>query len=434
MNEYTYPVSTTRYNRVDVATIDAEARRSGIKAALDGVTLSDVLGIPTLRFAFFSALDATDEQLLFSVVDGHTGIPEVEPSARLTPSGSLTVEVQPRSGSVFETFSVNWADPTTWHADVEEVTGATCTPTGQPDEYQLPGVTWRGVLDVTHGKITQETRLAHKRLRVYVDSVEQPEEEFGWAMYEADPTPGLPNPYEPGTWTADYATGVLTFKSPPTGTVTADYCLPRSSSWYVEPATGRQLVLLAVEVNASVDVVMRDAVVFTPQVTMKYAADIGQLDDEAAALGITAAAMTALGIAGQPGTLLLKSREADAAPFYAGAAAALGITVAQLKAAQGLPLEDFAWTDVTSESREYRRISDFIVESQRTYPLIEKVGGTNARALGQQWFSFRWPYEEAAARMFVEHETRLRVGLKHDIPFRGEYVGVSVYALSQEVT
>lgn len=416
----------TKFARVVIDVLDDELRALPVTVALDGITRQ---GTDDAFSIDYKAAPSEAERLLIEqAVRDHEGILRVDPQATVV-NGNLHVEVRPRSGSAYEEYSINWCDPTTWHAEAVPVVGVTLT--GDGTTYQIPDLDYRGVLDVVHGKITQENRIADKRLRVYEDGVELPEEEFGWAAYEADPVAGLDNPFEPGVWTCDYATGVITFKAPRTGTITADFHKPTASWWYIQPKPTRSLSLLAVELNATTDVEMRDSVCFVPQIMFAAAAAIGELDEEAASLGITPVAMAGLGITGTPGSLLLASREDDAAPFYAGAAAALGITVEQLKAAQGLPLVDTDFVDVAAEAREYKRIHDFIIESQRAYPTIPKIGGSNERAMSVDWFVWRWPYDEAAARLLVSgNGTRIKIGLKHDVPFRGTYANASVYAIS----
>jgi len=422
----------TKFARLDPASLDDALRGLAVTKALDGVSGGSTNDVGTITYR--AEVPPAERILVQQVVNDHTGIPAVSAEPDVV-NGKLRVEVRPRDGTSYEDYSVNWTDPTTWHTDSVRHTAHVPADQGG-GVYRITGVTY-GVVDVTHGKITQERRLADMRLRVYVDGVEVPEEEFGWADYEADPHvlpdgSTRPNPFAAGDWTCDYATGTITFKSPPAGVVTCDWSDAVSSAWYITPDVGHQLHLLAVEINASMDVVMRDSVCFVPQILAAAAAAIGELDQEAAAIGITPAAMAGLGLTGLPGTMILASREADAAPFYAAAAASQGVTVEQFKAGVGLPLQDDAYLDVSADIHEYKVVRDFIVESQRAYPLMAKVGGANSRGMTVDWFTWRWPYEEAAARLLVgANGTRVKIHLRHDIPYGGEYANASVYAIDE---
>lgn len=367
----------TKFGRVALDSLDAELRALPVSVALDGVTQpgsSDQFIVD-----YKAEPSAAEKQLIEAAVAAHEGIPQTAPQAKVNDVGALAVEVTPRTGSPFEDYAVNWCDPTTWWPDAEKVENVVANSTGDPLVFDLPD---ERIIDVTHGKITQEFRLADMAPVVSVGGIVLTERSFGYDDHAANPGWG-PNPHDAGDYTIDYAAGTITFFDPPIEPPTVTYHRATSSNWYITPKDGKTIRVLAIEVQFSRDIEMRDAMVFVPEI-------------------------------------------------LAAAAAAGGMLDPAMLASNGGPIPDTSYLPIAGREREYKRIRDFIVEAQRSFPIIPQVGGSSYRAMGDEFVVFRWPYEEAAARdLSASQFTRLRVGLKNHIPFGGTFANATSYSVSE---
>lgn len=423
----TYNVTDTRYDLVDAGALDEQLRAaSGIETPLLAVNYTQ--GSSTFDVVYVTEPTAEEKTLIDQAVADHTGAP-TQLDTPTVENGKMFVEMRPRSGSAYEGYSVNWSDQTTWWAEAVKSENETAAATGDPLVFELANT---NVINVLEGKITGERDLQGEYEPVVkVANVEQTIREFGYVDYEADPQPGRANPFVSGDYTIDYANGTINFFVAPAEAPTVTYYYANGSAWYVTPSDSRMLLLLAFEADFSSNIVQRDTVCFVPEIRADSAAAMGLLDTQAAALGINGTSMGTAGLTGTPGSLLLASRETEADPFYQAVATALTITVAQLKAAQGLPLADEGYLPDESRIQEYRRLVNFHVQSQRSYAEIPAYGGNNSRALGSSTIVLRWDYEEEAARELKGSEkVRVKIHLKHDVPFGGDFAYTSCYALS----
>lgn len=430
---YDFNITDTLNNKVDPKALHAQVFELTVGTletpgvldkALDGVVVEG----DTIHITFSGEL--TDRAPLDVSVASHDGepLPSV-PAAKLTESGHQRVQVEPREGTPYQDFSINFCDPRTWWPESKKVQNATMEedtndPSGKTFKFMdTDGTTHRKwIIDLDNGLLTQEHKIhGTYGVSITVGGNVQTQQEFDYR--EDAPTLSISGKsMDNGDYVLDAENGTVTFHEVPSETPVASYHYAWECVWYITPSEGRALTLLAVEIQFTDDVQPRSDIYFQPQIMAAYAAAGGMLDDLAAPLGMP------------DGTYLLASKETEASPYYSAAATALGITVEQLKAAQGLPLADTSYLD-DPDYRRYRRLHDFMCESQRTYPTVQALGGLGKRAIQYAMHTLRWPYDEEAARVIdAKIGTRLKVYVNHDIPFLGDYASVSVYALSTNGT
>lgn len=153
-------------------------------------------------------------------------------------------------------FSVNICDPTTWHYGSEYVDNIlVASATGQT-EFQLPTDTngALGIIDVVHGKITEETKLVAPtgtyQPLVTVSGVGVTERE----AYEATG----------GDYEIIYESGLLRFFEPQYGDVRASYYYSPSGagpSFAAGPPSGKMWIIDGVEFQFTSDFEMTDTIV-----------------------------------------------------------------------------------------------------------------------------------------------------------------------------
>ncbi len=158
------------------------------------------------------------------------------------------VQIVPPSGSRFNSISPNWCDKTTWYSASIRHENTTLIDSGDHQTYNLaiPHV----IIDVTHGKLTHETKLVPTHgIIVKVNNVEK-----------AENPPGTTD----GNFNVDYDNGSVIFNSMLMGTetVTMTHNEANGSVWTVQPDDGKQLRLTGVELQFSNDGILYDSVIF----------------------------------------------------------------------------------------------------------------------------------------------------------------------------
>jgi len=263
--KYTYSiVSDFPGGAINTTNLAAEIQASSIVTALDRIdTAGDVDEI-----WFKDALSASDETTLDNdaagpaggLIAAHDNSATAQPAQDVAITNHPSVQIRKPSGLIAGRvygFSVNFADKTTWYHDAVEVTGeAVGTGDGATTVFNLARGTNNDaderVIDMCHGKMSDENRLANPRGEfrgygngyvsptqqdpnastaplsgyvpiIYVDGVEQTERSLG----ETD-----------GDYEINYVTGAITFYSAPANglAITATY-------WYA-PATGKAYALV----------------------------------------------------------------------------------------------------------------------------------------------------------------------------------------------
>lgn len=364
-----------------VGTVEAPG---ALDKALDGVLLDG----NTIKVTFSDEL--TDRAPLDAAVAAHDGEPlPTAPLPSYTESGKQKVQVEPREGTPYQGFSLNFCDPCTWHVEAGKVEAATMEadasdPSGKTFKFMDGGTHRKWIIDLDNGRVTQEHEYIDKHPVITVDGTPAVEQAFGYLPNAADLSV-TGSAMEEGDYVLDPENGLVVFHEVPSHTPVATYHYATECAWYITPLPGKALTLLAVEIQFTEDVVPRSDIMFQPQILAAVAASVGLLD---------------------PALLV----------------------------SNGGPIPDESYIDDPSSLRRYRRFHDFAAESQRTYPAFGAIGGdTSPRALKHALRTLRWPYDEEAARIVsAAVGTRIKVAVEHDIPFEGDYASVSVYALSTD--
>jgi len=241
---YTYSVADDTANgAVHPRSLDAEIRASTIVTALDGIaTAGDVLSIKMK-----DALSSSDETTLDGLVEAHQGVVTVNLPPPTNSKGAPVFQPDWREGSACDFITFNWCDRTSWYPQSTRVTDETLADDGDGVTFNSDHEYW---IDVTHGRITHEHRLADSHgVAITVDDVTKTES-----------SPGTTD----GDFQIDYDTGVVTFNASQAGkTVKATYSYATNSVFYVEPDEGRTVRLTAVEVQFTADVEVNDSAVFS---------------------------------------------------------------------------------------------------------------------------------------------------------------------------
>jgi len=161
--------------------------------------------------------------------------------------GVPSVQTDVPEGSRLDLYSPNFCDKTTWYEESTRVTNETLTDSGDGLTFNSANTYW---IDTTHGKIFGEANLNPVyEVIITVDDVEVDENSPG----DTD-----------GDYTVNYDTGDVTFNSSQSGnTVKATYSYENGSKWTIQPAAGKIVRLVSVELQYSSDVVLNDTVQFT---------------------------------------------------------------------------------------------------------------------------------------------------------------------------
>ena len=334
---------------------------------------------------------AVDEPTLDTLVAIHDGVERLRIEPALTHDGVTKTQREPREGVPKQSFSVDWTDDSTWWQESGRSTNETPQDIGG-GVWQLSNVP---VIDVTHGKISQEHRLVGHGVVVRVDGIEQPEKAFA---YDQNVTASDGRTMEAGTWEMDYTTGrITTLQGFPAGAISVDYSYSQSSGWLIQPGPGKTLSLLGVEAQFATNIEQNDTVIFQSQ--------------------IMAAAAAAGGII-------------PAGALLSNAGSVLDTSYIDLPIATQ-DVDPANWITDPEHTTKYKNIQDFLNESQRSYPAIPSLG-SNARANAGAQSILRWPYQDDARRQVSDTtKTRVRVYLEYDQPFGGSKATITVYAVEE---
>lgn len=370
--KYTYGIlADTLNNKVDGAKLQQEiGNNATILIAVDYINTSgDVLDI-----WMKNSLDAGEQTALTAVVNAHDGVPLVgtatpvelyhgTKTVSLTPDHVQRVSIEATERTRYTVVTPNWCDKTTWFYKATKVVGQTLTNSGDDTNYDSPtSASW---VDNYHGKYTQEDYRVTEagdipRMKVYVDSVEQTEQ---------DPHVG-----SGGDYTVNYSTGRVTFLSVQSGSavITADVWEVGSSEWVLKPEAGKKLKIVAVEVQFSVDISIKDTAKFQPY---------GFVEDFAPHL--------------------------TPSPYPAGTLIPLG------------------------NPMTYKSMADFINDANGTYPLIPKTieASPTFRDLTEDVMTYPWNYQ-ATTELKSSCGMEIRISLEHDAVFGGKYATATFYTLT----
>lgn len=253
MQSYTYNGQTIAPDR-----LAAEIRASSITIAYDHVETSGGDCI-----VWFKAALSTEEQVVLdAIIAAHSGLP--------LPEGALPVQLflgtnaakgdgtrirvaSEKPNTPFITIaSHDWSDPTTWHQDAARVVDEVPIRLSARNFRLYHG----NVIDVWHGKITQEDYLRDAagnlfRVVVKLDGVTQTED---------DPHVGEGS----HDYHVHYETGEVHFNRDLSNdaVVLITYHYARTSVFTLRPSAGKILCINSVECQFSQDVVMNDTVIF----------------------------------------------------------------------------------------------------------------------------------------------------------------------------
>lgn len=295
-----------------------------------------------------------------------------------TADGKVRMAQEKTDGERVNFFSHDFTDPTTWYAQSTRVVAEVASDSGDHTTYELAE---RPVVDIYHGKVTQEDTLrdaSNNSYRVVVTVT--PSGQSAQVKTEQDPHFGTG-----GDFVVDYDLGTVTFLSAlnPTDEVKVTYHWVNldlnngtASRFTVAPAAGKTLSLEIAECQFSTDVEPNDTVVFE---VWGYADAF-----------LPPATMAALGI---PAGIGYK------------------IKLTQLK---------------------YKTLGDFQNDAFRVYPAYAAMGSQNNwRSQKQPVTVFDWDYL-TSVMLKSSAGMEIRVFLEHDAPFGG-WTGVATFYCKSEV-
>jgi hypothetical protein len=168
-----------------------------------------------------------------------------------------------------------------------------------------------------------------------------------------------------GDFTVNYTDGYIDFISEqnPADTITVTYFYQNGSRFTLKPSSGKEYKLTLAEVQFSTDIILTDTVVFQ---TYGYA----------------------------------------------------GVFAPQL----GLPYN----TLIAIQTYKYKTIQDYIVDSIKSHPLINAIGGSGWRGMNYDIVIFDWDYVSSAV-LYSAYGMETRVYLEHNIPLQGSYSTATFY-------
>jgi voltage-gated potassium channel Kch len=321
---------------------------------------------------FKDELSVGDKTLLDGLVAAHAGEPLPNPALPVSIEG-----VVPTSQNRLPTVAARPVAP-----KVTFVTPNWCDKTtwygdavAVVDEVAIDGgdhktyvVLHQNLIDTYHGKITFEDTLKDANGISFRVAVKVD----GAVKVEQDPQLAAPN----GDFVVDYAAGAVVFHSAqvPSAVVEVTYHYARSSLFVIAPVAGKRLYVGTVEVQFSEDLEMLDSFVFQAY---------GYVDVFAPQLML-------------PPTSLPSGTK--------------------------IPLGD---------PLTYKTMTDFLNDSNSSYPAYPAFGGTNWRALKKQAYLFVWDYLVGMTCLEARYGMELRVFLQHEIPCVGEFGTATFYCTSE---
>lgn len=139
------------------------------------------------------------------------------------------VPIKKPEGDSVSYVSHDFCNKCTWYQDSTRKTGETLS--GAALVYTAPHANW---IDLEHGHHTDEDTISSSYIPVIYDN--------GSVISSG--------------YSINYTTGVVTFTNTPTGPVTADYSIPGSSTWTLEPPSGYKYTVTSAELDFSTDCAM----------------------------------------------------------------------------------------------------------------------------------------------------------------------------------
>jgi hypothetical protein len=243
--KYTYNIEEDFPNSVvDETRLSREILASSINKDLSFISTTE-----SYCYIWFSGpLSTGDEELLDSLVAGHTGEPIVAPEDKFDGEGRLRVVPEPEKDKQMKiVVSHNWCDKCTWYSDSSAVVGEELVDTtGSGLVFSSQHQYW---IDLTHGRFYREDLISGNYGITIKDSGVEKNERAPYASAGGD-------------YVVDYEEGTVEFFTPCSGTVTADYNYANGSTFVVSPSAGTIMWLLASEVQFSEDVNILDTTHF----------------------------------------------------------------------------------------------------------------------------------------------------------------------------
>lgn len=341
----------------DVLTINFKAQLSdGDKTILDGNATGPAGGL-------IASTDNTDsaavvQPVLFADTNGNP-IP-----ANVDADGTPRFVQAKTNAQKFNAISPNWCDKTTWYERSVQVTNETLTDSGNGLLFNSVNPFW---IDAKHGRIFNEDVLIASNSGKWICSV------TANSVLKHENSPGQTDK----DFTVNYAAGTITFNGSVSGqTILATYwyspATAGNSTWTVIPPAGMKIQLLRVELQFSVDIILKDTAVFQP-------------------LGYVQVF----------------------APQYCPVPYPLNTLI---------PL---------GEPIKYKSMADFVSESNGAYPRIPAFGGNDQggwRNLGQDIITLVWDYI-ARTDIHSSYGMQLQTALANDIPHGGTFATATFYCI-----
>lgn len=184
-----------------------------------------------------------------------------------------------------------------------------------------------------------------------------------------------------GDYTVDYRNGKISFEVAPgeSALIQASFSKVNDSSWTIVPAPGKRLDIVAVEVQFSSDVELTDTIIFSVWGVVDYFAP----------------------------------HLVSATPNYQSS----------FPTGFKIPLKKYF----------YQTMDDFVNDSQRSYSVIPKLGGSGWRGMKTDQYIFRWPYyEESVRRLHAFSGMELRVQLENNVELIGNKALATFYGISEK--
>lgn len=385
-----------------------------------------------------------------------------KPLIKKNSDGVTKVQQQAREGSKLELFSQNFCDKRTWFATSTRVTGETMSDSGDGLTWNLSGGP-KVLVDVSHGRVSEENKLVPTYgVKVYVDGVEMVEHHPDDVMsFDANGDEVFDYASGTGDFGVNYLTGDVIFKSSQAGkTVTIDYSEVVDSKWYITPASGKRIELLAAELQFSVDTVMKSDFIFQARADVGLHPLMVPYLDDAAKNNLKTVLSATYTWDGTTAVLSSDTSEVMAGEwisldgsgayyYIAGIDPDVSVTIvdalgigfipsgstpsakaphALFAAGTKLPLGD---------PTLYKTKFDIIAEANISYPVIPADnqlvgGGWNWRQLIKDVEIFRWDYnEQAYIGIYDKWGMDVEISLGNDLPPEGWKAVVTFYGLSE---
>lgn len=347
-------------------------------------------------------------------------------------NGAYKHQVEPLEGSRCNSISPNWCDKTTWYSSSERQTDEVMNDSGDHTVYELTTPCY--VVDVTHGKITHETRMVSTYgVIVKVDDITK--------------TENSPN-ISDADFSVDYTTGTVTFNEALVGTevVKVTYNKVIDSVWRVVPLAGKKLRLTAVELQFSDDGILADSVVFQVKAAVgmlpafdPYLLRSGGISSFTEA-GVNVVTVTTSDDHGLTNGYVVTIAGTQ---NYNNQYVVSGITDDSFQITHSWEGDEpsgqwssGAYPEGTligaAEPVIYKSMKDIVNECNGSFPVIPALGGDGWRGLQQPINIFRWDYV-ATTDLRSDWGMELHISLENDIQCSGWWAAATLYHISEDL-